>query len=53
MKKVYCVICGKYGNFEKRKISYLLEKKIVLSINCSKCKNEDKEFLKKKNQLRY
>ena len=26
MKKVYCVICGKYRKFEESKISYILEK---------------------------
>ena len=38
MKKLYCVICGKYRKFEKPKISYLLEKTSLLSIICSKCK---------------
>ena len=28
MKKLYCVICGKYRKSEKSKISYLLEKNI-------------------------
>ena len=41
MKKLYCVICGKYRKFEKPKISYILEKTLVLSIICSKCKNEN------------
>ena len=36
MKNVYCVICGKYRKFEKPKVSYLLEKTLVLSIICSK-----------------
>ena len=36
MKKLYCIICGKYRNFEKPKISYLVEKILVLSIVCSK-----------------
>ena len=40
MKKSYCVICGKYRKFQKLKISYLLEEKFVLSIICSKCKNQ-------------
>ena len=44
MKKLYCVICGKYRKFEKPKISYLLEKTLVLSIICSKCKNEDEKL---------
>ena len=54
MKKLYCVICGKYRKFEKPKISCILEKTLVLSIICSKCKNEDeKKYLKKMNQLRH
>ena len=40
MKKSCCIICGKYRKSEKPKISYLI-KKLVLSIICSKCKNED------------
>ena len=47
MKKMYCVICGKYRKFEKPKIPYLF-----LSIICGKCKNEDEDYLKKNNQLR-
>ena len=43
MKKLYCVICGKYRKFEKRKISHLLGKTLVLSVICSKCKNEDEK----------
>ena len=44
MKKLYCVICSKYKKFEKRKILYLLEKILVLSIICCKCKNEDEKI---------
>ena len=46
MKKLYCVICSKYGKSEKPKIPYLLEKTLVLSIICKKCKNEDEKVLK-------
>ena len=46
MKKLYCVICGNYGKFEKPKVSYLLEKTLVLSIICGKCKNEDEKLFK-------
>ena len=46
MKKQYCVICGKYRKFKKPKIPYLLEKTLVLSIICSKCKNEDEQVFK-------
>ena len=41
MKKLYCVICGKYGKFGKTNISYLLEKTLVVPIICSKCKNKE------------
>ena len=53
MKKLYCVIYGKYRKFEKSKISYICEETLVLSISCSKCKskNKDENYLKKKNQL--
>ena len=46
MKKLYCVICGKYRKFEKAKISYLLKKTLFLSIICSTCKNEDQNIFK-------
>ena len=51
MKKLYCIIFSKYRKFEKPKISYILEKILLLSVICGKCKNE--KYLKKKNQLRY
>ena len=46
MKKLYWVIWGKYRKFEKPKVSYLLEKTLVLSIICGKCKNEDEKLFK-------
>ena len=46
MKKIYCIICGKYRKFEKPKVRYILKKKTVLSIICSKCENEDKKVYK-------
>ena len=46
MKNLYCAICGKYRKSEKPKISYLLEKTLVLSIICSKRKNEDEKLFK-------
>ena len=50
MKKLYCVICGKYRKFEKPKISHLLEKILVLSIISSKCKNEDEKIFKEEEE---
>ena len=51
MKKTYCVICSKYRKFEKSKISYLLEKTLVLSIICCKCKNEDEKLFKEEESI--
>ena len=46
MKKLYCVIGGNYRKFEKPKTSYILGKTLVLSIICSKCKNEDEKLFR-------
>ena len=51
MKKLYCIICGKYRKFEKPTISYLLEKTLILSIICSKCKNEDEKIFKEEESI--
>ena len=51
MKKLYCVICGKYRKSEKPKNSHLLQKTLVLSIICSKCKNEDEKLFKKEESI--
>ena len=48
MKKLYCVICGKYRKFEKLEISHLLGKTFFLSIICYNCKKKMKKYLKKK-----
>ena len=45
MKKSYCTICGKYRKFEKPKNS------LVVSIICSKCKNEDEKIFKKEESI--
>ena len=51
MKKLYCVICSKYRKSEKPKISYLLEKTLVLSIICSKCENEYEKTFKEEESI--
>ena len=43
MKKIDCLICGKYKKFGKPNISYIFEKTLVPSIIWSKCKNEEKK----------
>ena len=42
---------GKYIKFEKPKISYLLEKTLILSIICNKHKNEDEEIFKEEELI--
>ena len=51
MKNLYCIIYGKYRKFEKRKILYPLEKTLVLSIICSKCKNGDEKILREEESI--
>ena len=51
MKKIYCVNCGNYTKFEKPKISYILEKTLVLSVICSKCRNEDEKRPKEQKSI--
>ena len=36
MKKIYCIVCGKYRKIKNSKISYNFEKILALSIICSK-----------------
>ena len=42
MKKIHCVICGKYRKFKNPKISYILKKAII----SNKCENEDEKTFK-------
>ena len=51
MKKIYCVICGKYRKFKNQKISYIFRKKIILSIICSKCENENQNLFKEEESI--
>ena len=51
MKKLYCAICHNFRKFEKPKISYLLEKTLVLSVICIKCKNEDEKSFKEEESI--
>ena len=45
MKKLYCVIFGKYRKFKNPKISYILKKTMVL------CKNEDEKIFKEEESI--
>ena len=51
MKKLHCFVCDRYKTFEKPKISYILEKTLVISIICSKCKNEDEKIFKEEESI--
>ena len=48
---MYCVICRKYRKFKNPKILYFSEKALVLSIICSKCKNEDEKIFKEEESI--
>ena len=48
---MYCVICLKYRKSGKSKISYLIEKTLVLSIICSKCKKEDQKVFQEQDSI--
>ena len=49
--KLYCVICRMYRKIEKTKISYVLEKVLVFSIICGRCKNEDESLFKEEESI--
>ena len=51
MKKLYCAICGKYRKSKNPKILYIFGKTLVLSIICSKCKNEDEKIFKEEESI--
>ena len=51
MKKIFCVICGKYGKLKNPKISYIFEKALVLSVICSKYYNEDEKIFKEEKPI--
>ena len=51
MKKLYCVICGEYTKFKNPKMSCIFQKTLVLSIICSKCRNEDEEIFKEEEPI--
>ena len=51
MKKLYCVICGKYRKLKNSKISYIFEITLLLSIICSRCENEDGKIFKEEESV--
>ena len=50
LKKLYSIIYGKYRKFKNPKI-YILEKMLVLSIICIKCKSEDEKIFKEEEWI--
>ena len=51
MKKLYCIICGKYRKVKIPKISYIFEKKIILSISYNNNKIEDEKIFKEEESI--
>ena len=52
MKKIYCVVCGKFKKFKNPKLSYILQKTLVLSIICSKCDSKDEKIFKEEQSIK-
>ena len=52
MKKIYFGVCGKNKKDKNRKISYIFEKKSVLSIICSKCGSKDEKIFKEEQSIK-
>ena len=50
MNKLYCIIYGQYRKLEKPNVIYLI-KILVLSIICSKCKNDEGKIFKEKESI--
>ena len=51
MRTICCIICNKCRKFKYPKISQIFEKKLVLSIICSKCQNEDETIFEKEESF--
>ena len=51
MKKLCCVVCGKYRKFKNPKISYIFERTLVLSNICSNFKNESEKTSKEEESI--
>ena len=53
MKKLYCVICGKYKKFRNPKISYVFVKHQYFLLFAGSARIKMKKYLKKQDQLRF
>ena len=51
MKKVYFIRRNKYRKFKNRKISYIFDKTLVLSIIYEKCGSNDEKIFKEKESV--
>ena len=51
MKSIYCIKCNKYRKLKNPKVSYILDKTLVLSITCDKCGSNDQKIFKKEESI--
>ena len=51
MKKIYWVICGKHKKIRNPTIRCIFGERLVLSIMCSKCRNEDAKVFKEEESI--
>ena len=51
MKKIYCIICGKYKKIKNHKISHNFKRTLALPIISSKCGNEGENIFKEEQSI--
>ena len=51
MKKIFSIVYGKYRTIKNHKASYIFEKKLVISIICSKYGSKDEKVFKEEKSI--
>ena len=51
MKKIFSIVYGKYRTIKNHKTSYIFEKKLVISIICSKYDSKDEKVFKEEKSI--
>ena len=51
MKKVYCVVRGKYKKLKNSTKLYILQKTLVLSVICIKCGSKDEKIFTEEESI--
>ena len=51
MNKIYCITCNKNWKFKNRKISYIFDSELVLSITCDNCGSKQEPIFKEEESI--